>query len=265
MDAYARRLAQGKAAPTVAEIAKVLATEPCQRDQSGAAASNSFLKVRGVALGMTYGEVLRGACEANAHSVKIVGRQEFTSHDYKWETPDASELATVGRRLGKPYLGVLTICLDCTPAKDSAAYPYDQMASDALSASFLSNGRVWKVSRAQRFFDRSGITPTNHPGTLGVLLPALKERFGSPSYIFQDSQGVTVGWVYLDRRSPLPLEYWYESDPAKGEMQFQSQGLIYENGRLSAKLFARQKPVASDCVGRAGGGPPISQHCPLST
>lgn len=264
-DAYARWLGQGKAEPTVAEIAKLLQTEPCLRDRSGAAASSSFLKVRGVALGMTYDEVLRGACEANAQSVKIVGKQEFTSHDYKWETPDANELAQVARRLGKPYLGLLTFCLDCTPAKDRPAYPYDLGASDTLAASFLSNGQVWKVSRAQRFFDRSGPTPENQPRKLGVLLPALKERFGQPSYIFQDSQGVTVGWVYLDRRSPLPLEYWYESDPAKGEMQFQSQGLIYENGRLSAKLLARQKPVASDCIGRAGGGPPITQHSPLST
>lgn len=251
---------------SIVDLTRLLIVEPCRRDWSSYATTDSFLNFRGIALGMTEGEAMKGVCAANQSSVSFAGRQEAQSHNYQANGGDSDgRFAAAAKRLSKPYTSSLTFCFDCLA---SAGRPASQPAvadSDLQAAHLLPDGRIYKVDRSQPFLDKSTPRIEPAPRKLSLLLPPLEKKFGPPSYIFDDSTALVVAWVYPDRRSPLPLERWYFS-PGIGNgryLQFKSQNLIYERGEISKKLLARQKPVASYCATHHGAALTIETQTPM--
>ncbi|MEJ6011510.1 hypothetical protein [Novosphingobium aquae] len=254
-EAYKLWRAQNPKSQTITDLTKVLLTEPCRRDWSSNRSTDSFLNFRGVALGMTEGEAMKGICAANGRSVSIAGRQNAESHKFESTGKDNDrEMMEAARKLSKPYLGSLIFCFDCISSTDRPANQFHPGQSDILAAHFSPAGQIFGLERAQNFINRSENSSTDAPRKLNLLLPEMEKRFGAPSYIFEDTTALVVAWVYLDRKSPLPLERWYFS-PGQSytqKLQFRSHNLVYERGEFSQKLLARQKPVASYCAIRYG-------------
>lgn len=272
--AQAYRLWRAQTTPSlsIAGVHRQLLTEPCRRDWSAQPSSESFLNFRGAALGMTEGEAIKGLCAENDKSVSIVRVGEGRTHQEPDDRdPALAGLGAVKATLAKPYRMQVDFCLDCLASAGQPGQPYSPGKSDIVTATFFPDGRIRRLERRQAFVDRAASGQTDAPRKLNLLLPPLEKRFGQASFTFDTSRVAIIGWVYPDGKSPLPLEAWYVTTTKRfsDELHFKSTGLIYENGKPSRKLLARQKPVATACLagtgyigsidnGLIGGSPPIA-------
>lgn len=254
--AYTEWSRQNPIVGTIASRMTLLIDEPCRRDWSAQAESDSMFNSRGAALGMTEGQAIKGLCAANNNAVTLLTESPTLSH-YLSQDEITAAGGAMPDALRTKYLGKMEFCFDC-PGEMVGESLRRRYGSDRLLTTFMPNGQIVRIDRAQKFQTLSPAgSATAAPRKLGLLLPAMEERLGKPSFIIETTSEVAMAWVYPDRKAPLPLEHWYLTSERQGraEMQLGRKGLIYDRGAISRTLLARQKPQATYCVNESGGIP----------
>lgn len=246
-EAYKRWQASNPQNQTVAEITRTLVQQPCLIAGAASGVPNP-ISFRNISVGMTESEAIKAVCAGGADGVRMTQRAVDTAPS------DGAGNST--QTVPKRYTRQMTLCFDCVDGSGNPVPRYDMRGADAIQVDFSPSGRVIAVSRNQTFYDDNdpGIGPnaprTRQPRKLTQLLPPLEQKFGKPSFVYNDGGSLRVGWVYLDGKTPLPQESWYfrRLDPFSGAVQFAADQRPYGTGVPTRAQLQSMNPRSTYCV-----------------